>query len=231
MSGACPECGRAFQRLFVSEVMDLASYENSLATHRGQHRLPPPPLGGRQARHAQHDQNEAGRDRDYQRFRPYPLDGWRHRPQPQRRHPEKCAHLLAGPVVRIHGSIQPQAILQVAARYVQEDPEGEATYPNRGMRRLIPSNLLRIQDGFRPAHRLPRASWTTWKPPNMLENPESVTATHRACQGDAVAPQGRTCGSIVPPRRAYDTEEKQCRPGQNQKAGMSFCISECDKMS
>ena len=29
MSGACPECGRAFQRWFVSQVMNLASYENS----------------------------------------------------------------------------------------------------------------------------------------------------------------------------------------------------------
>ena len=28
-SGACPECGRAFQRWFVSQVMNLASYENS----------------------------------------------------------------------------------------------------------------------------------------------------------------------------------------------------------
>ena len=29
-SGACPECGRALQRWFVSQVMNLASYENSL---------------------------------------------------------------------------------------------------------------------------------------------------------------------------------------------------------
>ena len=29
MSAACPECGRAFQRWFVSQVMNLASYENS----------------------------------------------------------------------------------------------------------------------------------------------------------------------------------------------------------
>ena len=29
-SGACPECGRAFQRWFVSRVMNLESYENSL---------------------------------------------------------------------------------------------------------------------------------------------------------------------------------------------------------
>jgi hypothetical protein len=30
MSGACPECGRAFQRWFVAQVINLASYENSL---------------------------------------------------------------------------------------------------------------------------------------------------------------------------------------------------------
>ena len=29
MSGACPECGRAFQRWFVCQVMNLANYENS----------------------------------------------------------------------------------------------------------------------------------------------------------------------------------------------------------
>jgi hypothetical protein len=30
MSGACPECGRAFQRWLVSQIVNRASYENSL---------------------------------------------------------------------------------------------------------------------------------------------------------------------------------------------------------
>ena len=43
--------------------------------HRRQHCLPPPPHGGRQARHAQHDQDEAESDRDYQRFQTSSI-GW-----------------------------------------------------------------------------------------------------------------------------------------------------------
>ena len=47
MSGACPECGRAFQRWFVAEVKNLASNDSPELSRR-QHCLPPPPHGGRQ---------------------------------------------------------------------------------------------------------------------------------------------------------------------------------------
>ena len=66
---------------------------------------------------------------------------------------------------------------------------------------------------------------------NMLENAKSVAATDGACSSDALAPQDWFRWAIVPARRAHDTDEKRCRPGPNQKTGVSFCISECDKMS
>ena len=160
-SGACPECGRAFQRFFVSEVKDLASNESllkltavSIAFPR--HRTADDKLDTLNTTKMKRDVTETAKD-----FRPHSLDGWRHRPQPQRGHVEKCAQLLAGPVVRLRRSIEPRAILQVAASDIQKNPGSEATHPNRGMRRLISGNLLRIQERFRPAHRLPRASWST----------------------------------------------------------------------
>ena len=106
MSGACPECGRAFQRWFVAEVKNLANNDES-GTHRRQHCLPPPPRGGRQARHAQHDQDEAGRDRDHQERRRSRVDGWRHRPEPQRRHAEEAGYRLAAPILRVRRRSQP----------------------------------------------------------------------------------------------------------------------------
>ena len=39
-----------------------------------------------------------------------------------------------------------EAILQVAAGYVQQNPQGEAPFQTEGMRRLISGNFLRLQN-------------------------------------------------------------------------------------
>ena len=143
-SGACPECGRAFQRFFVSEVKDLASNESllkltavSIAFPR--HRTADDKLDTLNTTKMKRDVTETIKDSDVFHWMAGGIDLSLN--DDTQRNVPIC---WQAPVVRIYGSIQPQAILQAAARYIQENPEGEATYPNRGMRRLIPSNFLRI---------------------------------------------------------------------------------------
>lgn len=79
MGGACPECGRAFQRFFVCEVGKLTASERR--TGQRQHRVPPLSHGGRQAPHAQYNKYDTVPISGHQGCRRSRVAGWRHRPQ------------------------------------------------------------------------------------------------------------------------------------------------------
>jgi hypothetical protein len=53
------------------------------------------------------------------------------------------------------------------------------------------------------------------EPPKVLDHAQGFTATHRACQGDAVDAPNRLRRAIVPARSSHDTRGSQRRLGQN----------------
>ena len=163
MSGACPECGRAFQRCFVAEVKEpgeQARVEQTLASP--QHRVSQTPNGGRPAQTS--------------------LNTTKHEAVPVRDHQgRRRSRWMAGGIdlslnddtQKNHGvGWQPQfygfadvtnreALSKVLRDTYSPTKIAPQAGPDQRMRRLREGNFLCLQDRFCPAYRLPKRSWST----------------------------------------------------------------------
>ena len=204
MNGACPECGRAFQRFFVSEVKDLASNKSLLkliavSIAFPHHRTADDELDMLNTTKMKRDVTGIINNYDDVRWVAGGIDISLN-DDTQRNVPIRWQGQLYG-FTEVSNREQFSKLLRDTFKKTRKVKRpiqtGECDV-------LISGNFLRIQERFRPAYRLPRASRSTRKPQNMLENAKSVTAAYRACSSNALAPQDWFRGAIVPARRAHD---------------------------
>ena len=226
MSGACPECGRAFQRFFVAEVSKLAKSTSqqelaSISIAFPKHRAAEDQLRALSTTKLKRALSETIKDAD------------------------GLAWMVGGIDLSLNDDTQkgqgiawqPQFYgfadvvnLEPLSKVLRDTYSPTKRAPRPVQIKECDGSARAISYGFKTEFVRRIAYRTIVGPP---DNRRKCWHTRKvslrpsgACPSDGLAAQDRFGRSSVPTRRSHDTEEKRCRPRPNQKSRMSFRNSE-----